>query len=551
MIWYGFAPSWRLLLLPAFVILAVLASLGPALFITALNVKYRDFRYIIPFIVQFGLYVSPVGFSSTVVPEHWRFWYSLNPMVGVIDGFRWCILGGEVTLYLPGFLLEPRRGRAVPVARHCLFPAHRAVFRGPDLMAGDVVIRAEGLGKKYLIGHETERERYTALRDVHRGTARNVWKRAVDAARGRAIVRGDDDGGILGAEGRELRGQARRGARHHRPQWRRQVDAPEDPVAHHRAERGARHASRGRVASLLEVGTGFHPELTGRENIYLNGAILGMTRAEIRRKFDEIVAFAEVESFFDTPVKRYSSGMYVRLAFAVAAHLEPEILIVDEVLAVGDAEFQKKCLGKMSEVAGGGRTVLFVSHNMAAVEALCPRSIHLATTVVQVGETDQVVASYLDQSTARSLFGEQHLTAIQDGLALERVRIVPSAIPSGDSVHLEFPFRAERTVDPGMRNSHLLGQGSSCRNRRRPRMRCGAFQASAGRFTIRAQIAALPVVEGSYTLGLWLVTDDFAGTLLELEHFTVGSTRWSHSFAPYAVEHRGVVVLQAEFGGHR
>ena len=131
----------------------------------------------------------------------------------------------------------------------------------------------------------------------------------------------------------------------------------------------------GRVASLLEVGTGFHPELTGRENIYLNGAILGMTHAEIRRKFDEIVAFAEVERFLDTPVKRYSSGMYVRLAFAVAAHLEPEILVVDEVLAVGDAEFQKKCLGKMDEVARQGRTVLFVSHNMVAIEKLCPRSI--------------------------------------------------------------------------------------------------------------------------------------------------------------------------------
>src|SRR5262249_19137014 len=139
---------------------------------------------------------------------------------------------------------------------------------------------------------------------------------------------------------------------------------------------------RGRVASLLEVGTGFHPELTGRENIYLNGAIVGMTRAEIRRKFDEIVAFAEVEKFLDTPVKRYSSGMYVRLAFAVAAHLEPEILVVDEVLAVGDAEFQKKCLGKMSEVAGGGRTVLFVSHDMGAIEALCPRSVHLASGVL-------------------------------------------------------------------------------------------------------------------------------------------------------------------------
>src|SRR6266487_4438440 len=127
---------------------------------------------------------------------------------------------------------------------------------------------------------------------------------------------------------------------------------------------------RGRVASLLEVGTGFHPELTGRENIFLNGAILGMTRAEIKSKFDEIVAFAETENFLDTPVKRYSSGMYVRLAFAVAAHLDPEILVIDEVLAVGDIGFQRKCLGKMGQVAGGGRTVLFVSHNMGAIEAL-------------------------------------------------------------------------------------------------------------------------------------------------------------------------------------
>ena len=135
---------------------------------------------------------------------------------------------------------------------------------------------------------------------------------------------------------------------------------------------------KGRIASLLEVGTGFHPELTGRENIFLNGAILGMTKAEIRKKFDEIVDFAGVERFMDTPVKRYSSGMYVRLAFAVAAHLEPEILIVDEVLAVGDAEFQKKCLGKMGDVAQEGRTVLFVSHNMNAVKSLCGRALLLA-----------------------------------------------------------------------------------------------------------------------------------------------------------------------------
>src|SRR5262249_27131479 len=203
--------------------------------------------------------------------------------------------------------------------------------------------------------------------------ARNVWKRAVGAARGRAIVRGEATeefwalkdvsfevkrGEVLGIIGRNGAGKSTLLKILSR------ITEPSE----------GRVTIVGRVARLLEVGTVFHPELTGRENIYLNGAILGMTRAEIRRKFDEIVAFAEVERFLDTPVKRYSSGMYVRLAFAVAAHLDPEILVVDEVLAVGDAEFQKKCLGKMSEVAGGGRTILFVTHNMAAVQALCSRS---------------------------------------------------------------------------------------------------------------------------------------------------------------------------------
>ena len=161
---------------------------------------------------------------------------------------------------------------------------------------------------------------------------------------------------------------------------------------------------RGRVGSLLEVGTGFHPELTGRENIYLNGAILGMTRSEIDRKFDEIVAFAEIEKFLDTPVKRYSSGMYVRLAFAVAAHLEPEILIVDEVLAVGDAEFQKKCLGKMKDVGRDGRTVLFVSHNMAAIQSLCLRGLILENGWI-VGDSPaaSAVAQYMKRIETRSV----------------------------------------------------------------------------------------------------------------------------------------------------
>ena len=300
----------------------------------------------------------------------------------------------------------------------------------------------------------------------------------------------------------------------------------------------------GRVASLLEVGTGFHPELSGRENIYLNGAILGMTRAEIRSKFDQIVAFAEVERFLDTPVKRYSSGMYVRLAFAVAAHLDPEILVIDEVLAVGDAEFQKKCLGKISEVAGSGRTILFVSHNMAAIEALCRRSIHLATTVVKDGKTDEVVASYLDKRNAR--LHRTRMTVVQEGLALECV-IGRSLIQTGDAVDIEFAFRAEKGGQIHQ-CAVLIYSIKGFRVAIVDIRECGAlpFKFGIGRFAIRAQIAAMPLVEGNYTVGLWLVTNAFTGNLLELEDFVVAAGRPSSDFVPYQAEHRGVVVLKAD-----
>jgi lipopolysaccharide transport system ATP-binding protein len=184
----------------------------------------------------------------------------------------------------------------------------------------------------------------------------------------------------------------------------------------------------GRVGSLLEVGTGFHPELTGRENIFMNGSILGMTRREIQRKFDEIVDFSEIEKFLDTPVKRYSSGMYVRLAFAVAAHLEPEILIVDEVLAVGDAEFQKKCLGKMEDVAGRGRTVLFVSHNMNSVVRLCGRGVLLSEgRVATLGDAEAVVARYLAQHhQAERVWNDPDQAPGDDIVRLRSVRVCTS-----------------------------------------------------------------------------------------------------------------------------
>ena len=190
---------------------------------------------------------------------------------------------------------------------------------------------------------------------------------------------------------------------------------------------------RGRVGSLLEVGTGFHPELTGRENIYMNGAILGMGRREIARKFDEIVAFAEMEKFLDTPVKRYSSGMYVRLAFAVAAHLEPEILIIDEVLAVGDAQFQDKCLGKMDEVAKGGRTVLFVSHNMATISKLCVRAVLLQSgSIVTSGATEQVISRYLEQSAGRG--GTVVLGSLAADSSDDRPRFIRCSLHSEDGL---------------------------------------------------------------------------------------------------------------------
>ncbi len=259
------------------------------------------------------------------------------------------------------------------------------------------IITVENLGKSYLVGHQSAKpEGYVALRDVIAGGVKDLMRKTSDAFKGRQIVQGNvieefwalrdvsfevGQGEVVGIIGRNGAGKST---------LLKVLSRITEPTK-------GRVTLRGRAASLLEVGTGFHPELSGRENIFLNGAILGMTKQEIRSKFDEIVAFAEIDKFIDTPVKRYSSGMYVRLAFAVAAHLEPEILIVDEVLAVGDASFQKKCLGKMKEVSGqDGRTVLFVSHNMSAVQSLCSRGILLKNgQTAFIGDTEECVRQYL------------------------------------------------------------------------------------------------------------------------------------------------------------
>jgi lipopolysaccharide transport system ATP-binding protein len=267
------------------------------------------------------------------------------------------------------------------------------------------VIRFDGVGKRYSLKHQL-RPGYGALRDVMADAAKAIGRRILHPTRSNPSVAMEDfwalrdvsfevkPGERLGIIGRNGAGKST---------MLKVLSRITEPTT------GRIHI-RGRVAVLLEVGTGFHPELTGRENIFLNGTILGMTRAEIQKKFDAIVDFAEIENFLDTPVKRYSSGMYVRLAFAVAAHLEPEILVVDEVLAVGDANFQKKSLGKMESVAKEGRTVLFVSHNLGAIQNLCSSCILLDQgKLVEYGEPSKVVSRYLSEgAVAAGDFAQDH-----------------------------------------------------------------------------------------------------------------------------------------------
>jgi lipopolysaccharide transport system ATP-binding protein len=301
-------------------------------------------------------------------------------------------------------------------------------------MGAPTVISVGGLGKRYRLGaalkHDTLRDQiaHFAKRVATGGRAERARREEFWALRevGFDVARGE----VVGIIGRNGAGKSTL------LKILSQITEPTEGEVR----------IRGRVASLLEVGTGFHPELSGRENIFLNGAILGMSRREIAAKFDEIVAFSEVGDFLETPVKRYSSGMYVRLAFAVAAHLEPEILIVDEVLAVGDASFQKKCLGKMRDVAGGGRTILFVSHNMVAVQMLCPRAIWLDRGRVKMdGPTDRVVNDYLsgqEEGAVERVWGFDE--APGDGeVKLRRACARPEGGVAGDPISVAKPVVLE------------------------------------------------------------------------------------------------------------
>jgi lipopolysaccharide transport system ATP-binding protein len=304
---------------------------------------------------------------------------------------------------------------------------------------------------------------------------------------------------------------------------------------------------RGRVGSLLEVGTGFHPELSGRENVFLNGAILGMGRSEIARKFDEIVAFAEVEKFLDTPVKHYSSGMYTRLAFAVAAHLEPEVLVVDEVLAVGDAEFQKKCLGKMGEVAKQGRTVLFVSHNMAAVQSLCTRGVLLRAGRVAVqGNVGDALAAYLADKASQRATPRAVQRPLGGGISLEHFAVYPSSPTADDHLTIEFALRSASPTLLG----HLCLIVYSAYDVRvgvidlRPRRPPYVIPLEK-RLSVRCRLNPTMLVEGDYQFGLYLVAGDTIVNVTDVFHIAISASAdmasGSDAFIAYPAQHRGVI----------
>jgi lipopolysaccharide transport system ATP-binding protein len=355
------------------------------------------------------------------------------------------------------------------------------------------VITVSGLGKRYYLSHE---KRSDTLRDSitqgFRGLLRRLSSAGVAAPEGeefwalRDVSFEVQQGDVVGIIGRNGAGKST---------LLKILSRITEPTT-------GRASIRGRVASLLEVGTGFHPELSGRENIFLNGAILGMSRAEITRKFDEIVAFAEVERFLDTQVKHYSSGMYVRLAFSVAAHLEPEILIVDEVLAVGDAQFQKKCLGKMSEVArNSGRTVLFVSHNTSALQAICRTGLWLqAGRVMQGGLITECLGAYLGSGSETATFSpsstaKPHITSVElerGALAHGRFRL---------NVGFKSPFPLGRPVI-GITLQSKHGQPLAGSNGRMMGERWNPPAMSEG--IITAEIDPLPLHSDTYRASVYL-----------------------------------------------
>jgi lipopolysaccharide transport system ATP-binding protein len=405
----------------------------------------------------------------------------------------------------------------------------------------DTAIRVLGLGKQYRIG--APQERYSTLRDqVQKWTSvRGLLRRAARAER-RPLFWALKDvsfevkrGEVVGVIGRNGAGKSTLLKILSR------ITEPTEGEAQ----------VHGRVGSLLEVGTGFHPELTGRENVYLNGAILGMKRAEITRKFDEIVAFAEVEKFIDTPAKHYSSGMYMRLAFAVAAHLDPEILIVDEVLAVGDAEFQKRCLGKMGDIARGGRTVLFVSHNLSAVQALCTRAAMLkGGRLVQEGPVGRVLTTYSTDRSGESAQLEKNSRSLGSGLTLERIGIAPAEPTCIDRISVEFELASELDRTSLSDLCLILYNANDIRVGVvdfRPQQPPYGIR-FARRLVVRCELEPTRLVEGDYRFSLYAVCTAVEMELKDVLSFTIrprpslpGSA--GDTFVKYPAQYRGTVQL--------
>ena len=368
----------------------------------------------------------------------------------------------------------------------------------------DLAIRAEGLSKSYRIDHQGNVRRYRTLRETIASLARRPLGRATDGRSRHETIWALKDvsfevsrGDVLGIIGRNGAGKST---------LLKILSRITTPTS-------GRAEVTGRLGSLLEVGTGFHPELTGRENIFLNGSILGMSRLEIRARFDEIVAFAETERFLDTPVKRYSTGMYLRLAFAVAAHLQTDVLIVDEVLAVGDAAFQQKCLGKMSDVAGEGRTVLFVSHNLAAVTQLCQTVLLLdGGRTIALGTAEAVTSQYLasgnrdaqiDLETTRSVPNTATVRLTHAAL-LDREDRLCQDFQMGTDIVVRFSLRSEDvSVRPRLAISIRTGDGLPITLAADVD---AGFATPVGRRdqTITVRIPDVRLFPGEYRLTLWV-----------------------------------------------